>query len=176
MRCTFPMVDLTWTVLTFCHPFLRREIRKLIEIVAFCLICSSVMATLPTATPIHRTFFSWNLTLDLTSSIFLDKDSAWVMAIGNLLILFRIGPKILVSCLTIESVHIRTWYFLAHFLMSFLTLLKALSPSISLTSIPSIFFASSKWAWSPITQILSLGRGTNGSLTDPANRLSFCGS
>lgn len=45
---------------------------------------SSVMPTLPTATPMQRTFLSWNLTVDLTSVILSLKLSEWETGVGNL--------------------------------------------------------------------------------------------
>ena len=45
---------------------------------------SSVMPTLPTATPMHSTFFSWNLIVALTSFILPFRSSLWVMGVGNL--------------------------------------------------------------------------------------------
>lgn len=46
--------------------------------------CSWVMPTLPTATPMQRTFFSWNLMVDLTSVILSPKLSACETGVGNL--------------------------------------------------------------------------------------------
>lgn len=45
---------------------------------------SSVMPTLPTATPRQRTFLSWNLMVDLTSVTLASKSSAWETGVGNL--------------------------------------------------------------------------------------------
>ena len=45
---------------------------------------SSVMPTLPTATPIHKTFFNWNLMVHLTSLILALKSSLWETGVGNL--------------------------------------------------------------------------------------------
>jgi len=45
---------------------------------------SSVMPTLPTATPMQRTFLSWNLMVDLTSVILLWRSSLWETGVGNL--------------------------------------------------------------------------------------------
>ena len=45
---------------------------------------SSFMPTLPTATPRHRTFFSWNLMVDLTSVTLLFRSSPWETGVGNL--------------------------------------------------------------------------------------------
>jgi len=45
---------------------------------------SSVMSTLPTATPIQRTFLSWNLMVDLTSVILAERSSLWETGVGNL--------------------------------------------------------------------------------------------
>ena len=45
---------------------------------------SSVMLTLPTATPKQSTFFSWNLIVDLTSVTLAARSSLWPMGVGNL--------------------------------------------------------------------------------------------
>ena len=45
---------------------------------------SSVMPTFPTATPIHKTFFSWNLMVDLTSLILELRSSLCETGVGNL--------------------------------------------------------------------------------------------
>lgn len=45
---------------------------------------SWVMPTLPTATPRHRTFLSWNLMVDLTSVTLADRSSLWETGVGNL--------------------------------------------------------------------------------------------
>lgn len=46
--------------------------------------CSVSMPTLPTATPMHRTFLSWNLMVDLTSVILPLRSSACETGVGNL--------------------------------------------------------------------------------------------
>lgn len=66
----FPIVVLMWTDLRFCHPFLRRDTKKLSPKRMFYLICSSDCCSLPIATAMHVTFLSWNLTEALTSSTF----------------------------------------------------------------------------------------------------------
>ena len=45
---------------------------------------SSLMPTLPTATPMHNTFFNWNLIVDLTSVNLEFKSSECEMGAGNL--------------------------------------------------------------------------------------------
>lgn len=55
-------------ILTFCQFFLSSETRKLTESCTFWKICFSSMSTLPTATPMHSTFFSWNFTRLFVSS------------------------------------------------------------------------------------------------------------
>ena len=45
---------------------------------------SSVMPTLPTATPRQSTFLSWNLIVDLTSVILAFRSSLWESGVGNL--------------------------------------------------------------------------------------------
>lgn len=45
---------------------------------------SSVIWTWPTATPKQRTFFNWNLMVDLTSMSLLFKSSACDTGVGNL--------------------------------------------------------------------------------------------
>ena len=62
------MVLLMLTDLRLCHPFLRRETRKLIDIMMFDLSSSSVMVAEPTAVARQVTFLSWNLTEERMSS------------------------------------------------------------------------------------------------------------
>ena len=62
------MVVLRVKLLMLFHPFLSREIKKLIEAIKFSSICSGVSYSLPTTTAKHKTFFNWNLTDDLISS------------------------------------------------------------------------------------------------------------
>lgn len=50
-----------------CQFFLSRETRKLTLYMMLVLICASSMLTLATATPMHSTFFSWNLMEALVS-------------------------------------------------------------------------------------------------------------
>ena len=45
---------------------------------------SSVIPTFPTATPMHNTFFSWNLIVDLTSVSLEFKSSECEIGAGNL--------------------------------------------------------------------------------------------
>src|SRR5689334_15589916 len=45
---------------------------------------SSVIPTLPTATPRQSTFFSWNLMVDFTSLILPERSSEWDIGVGNL--------------------------------------------------------------------------------------------
>ena len=45
---------------------------------------SSLMPTFPTATPMHNTFFNWNLIVDLTSVNLEFKSSECEMGAGNL--------------------------------------------------------------------------------------------
>jgi len=90
---------------TFCHPFFRREttekmvricspnqntkmgwvdeLQKLIDSMMLEISSSSVMPTLPTATPMQRTFLSWNLMVDLTSVILAERSSLWETGVGN---------------------------------------------------------------------------------------------
>ena len=125
-----------WRVPMFCHPFLVRETRKLIPIVMFCLSSSSVWSTFPMAVPRHDAFLDWNLTVCLTSATLSTSFSPSAMAMGNFPSLTRTLPKSLVTCLATESEAKRTSYFLAHFLILFLSLLKAFNPSTSIKGIP----------------------------------------
>ena len=50
----------------------------------FDISSSSVMPTLPTATPKQSTFFSWNLIVDLTSVILVARSSLCEIGEGNL--------------------------------------------------------------------------------------------
>ena len=69
--------------LTFCQFFFRRETRKLTLSCTFWKTCLSSMAQFPTATPMQRTFFSWNLTIALVSLTLDSSDSWWVTSVGN---------------------------------------------------------------------------------------------
>lgn len=131
----FPMVVLMWTDLRLCHPFFKRETKKLRPIKIFCLICSSVCFSFPMATAKHVTFLSWNLTEALVSSTFCLSFSACETTCGNIPILLRTGPKTTGIFLTRESVARRIVYCLAHFLMGFFSLLNFLRESRSTTSI-----------------------------------------
>lgn len=45
---------------------------------------SGSIPTLPTATPMQRTFLSWNLMVDFTSVILAERSSEWETGVGNL--------------------------------------------------------------------------------------------
>merc|ERR1719367_2663245 len=92
------MVDLMYNFLTLFQFFLRRETKKLIAIKQFALNSSGDIPTLPTATPIHNTFFNWNFTWDLMSVTLLPMLSACVIRVGNLPALFKPGPNNLGIC------------------------------------------------------------------------------
>ena len=141
-----------WRVPTFCQPFFMRETRKLIAMVTFCLICSSESSAVPTEQPMQLTFFDWNLTVCLSSSILVTIFSPSTRLIGNRFILTRTLPSSLVTCLPTVSEARRMSYFLAHFLILTLSLLKALRPSMSIKGI-SLAFASSMWTALARTQI-----------------------
>lgn len=47
--------------------FLSNDTKKLIAMRQFCLNSSGFMPTLPTATPMHKTFFNWNFTWQMKS-------------------------------------------------------------------------------------------------------------
>merc|ERR1719337_98785 len=133
------------------------------------------MSMLPTATPMHSTFLSWNLTLFLIWSTLVERGSFWLTSVGNLLALLRPGPRRRGICLITESDARKPWYFLASFFTSFLSLFSFFRSSTDMASNPSDL-ASSQWRASPSVHRRSLGRGTYGSLTVPEKRLSFCGS
>ena len=69
------MVLLMLTDLRLCHPFFRRETKKLSDIMMLVLSSSSVMVAFPTAEAKQVTFFSWNLTEERTSSTLLTRVS-----------------------------------------------------------------------------------------------------
>jgi hypothetical protein len=72
----FPIVVLIKSEFILFHPFFNKETKKFTEIFKFCLICSSVMLTLATPTPKHKTFFNWNLIEERPSSTFALTSSA----------------------------------------------------------------------------------------------------
>ena len=123
---------LRWRVPTFCHPFFIRETKKLIDIVMFCLRFSSEVVTVPMAVPRQEAFFDWNLTVCFNSSILAVIFSPSAKLTGNRPILTKTLPNNLVTCLPTDSLASNTSYFLAHFLIFVLSLLKALSPSTSM--------------------------------------------
>jgi len=69
--------------LTFCQFFFNKETRKLTLSWTFWKICFSSMLTLPTATPMQSTFFSWNFTIAFVSLTFPSRDSWWETSVGN---------------------------------------------------------------------------------------------
>merc|ERR1719213_1525343 len=139
------------------------------------LYVNITMATLPTATLRHRTFFSWNLIEDLVSFTFFCRGSALVTSVGNLPALFSPGPRRRGICLITDSEARKPWYFLARRFTSFLSLFSFLRSSTLIASTP-ILAASSQCTASPRTQSFMRGRGRLGSLTVPLKRLSFWGS
>jgi len=171
----FPIVALICNVLIFCHPFFNKETKKLTDILIFCLNSSSVIANVPTAVPIQRTFFNWNLTVDLISFTFSSTFSFSPRASGNLLILFKIFPNNFGICFINESLANKVWNGLAHFFTNFLSLLNFFNPSTSMQSILA-FWACSQWAAVPIIAIFFFGAGTFGNLIAPVNLLSLSGS
>merc|ERR1711974_191000 len=96
--------------LTFCQCFFRRDTRKLIDKWMLNTNSSSVMPTLPTATFKHKTFFIWNLMVDLRSMTLASMLSLWVRRAGNLPALLLLGKLlhlflVLVELLQIVSAH-----------------------------------------------------------------------
>jgi hypothetical protein len=130
---------------------------------------SSVMPTLPIATPMHRTFFNWNLMVDLTSFILLARSSACETGVGNFPALERPGPRRRGICLMRASEATKASYFFASFLMSFLFLLSFFKScrvvryvyTEDFRELTSVLMASTPWClarsmscWSPRTQML----------------------
>ena len=120
---------LMWRVLILCQPFLRRETKKLIDVATFCLICSSVMLTFPTLVPIQRTFLRANLTVCLCSLTFSMMLSFSPMVSGYLPILTKMLPSSFGINFIRDSLASKISYGLAHFLISFLSLLNFFKPS-----------------------------------------------
>merc|ERR550514_2628182 len=87
------MVLLMCNLFTLFQFFFNKDTRKLIAINEFCLISSGDMPTLTMATPMQRTFLSWNFTLDLTSVALFSMLSLAVMRVGNFPALFKPGPN-----------------------------------------------------------------------------------
>lgn len=54
---------------------------------------SSVISTFPTATPMQRTFLSWNLMVDLTSVILALRSSLWETGVGNLPAMYVVSMR-----------------------------------------------------------------------------------
>jgi hypothetical protein len=171
------IVDLMWTDLRLCHPFLSRETKKLSDIMMLTLSSSSVIEAEPTAQARQVTFLSWNLTEARTSSTLLTRGSLWVTGWGNLLILLRMGPTTTGTFLRTVSEARRSEYFLAQPLTSFLSLLNFLRESRSITSMSMLNLATSSLCFSSaMMQSLRVGRGLLGRRTVPTKRLSFWGS
>lgn len=131
-----PIVALRLMDLMFNHPFGNKETKKLIALTTFCLRSSSAKVSTPTAVPIQETFLVLNLTDLKSSSIFLGTESASATWIGSLATDPKAFPMSLMTfLLMLEETKIKS-YFLAHFMIAFLSLLKSLSPSISMCSSP----------------------------------------
>merc|ERR1719495_157450 len=77
----------------------------------------------PAATFKHKTFFIWNLMVDLRSMTLASMLSLWVRRAGNLPALFSPGPNRRGICLIRDSEARKASYFLASFFTSFLFLL-----------------------------------------------------
>lgn len=171
------IVLLMWTLFMLCHPFLRRETKKLIDIMMLVLSSSSLMVIEPTAAARQVTFFSCHFTEARTSSTLPRRGSLWETTCGNMLILLRIGPTTTGTFLRTVSEARRREYFFAHPLTSFLSLLNFFRNSRSTTSMSILLLATSSLCFSSaIMQILSWGRGLKGRRTEPTNLLSFWGS
>jgi hypothetical protein len=124
-------------VLIFCQPFFNKETKKLTDILIFCLSSSSVILTVPTAVPIQRTFFNWNLTVCLISLTLSSTFSFSPKATGNFPILVKTLPSNLGICFIKDSEAIKTSKGLHHFLISFLSLLNFFKPSTSMLATPT---------------------------------------
>lgn len=63
----------------------KDEIRFGVDLLSITLpkTWSSVIWTCPTATPKHRTFLSWNLIVERTSTSLFDRSSEWETGVGN---------------------------------------------------------------------------------------------
>ena len=96
--------------------------------VKLCLRLSSPVSTFPIEVPKHEAFLDWNFTVCFNSYILSLIFSPSAIGMGNLFILTSALPKSLVVCFATDSDAKRTSYFLAHFLIFVLSLLKALSP------------------------------------------------
>jgi hypothetical protein len=73
------------TIWIFCHCFLRREAWKLAASWVLMVISFFSWLTLPTAMLRQRTFFSWNLVVNRTSSIFSCISSSEARRVENFL-------------------------------------------------------------------------------------------
>jgi len=122
--------------LTFCQFFFSKETRKLTLSCTFWKTCFSSILQFPIATPMHNTFFSWNLIIAFVSIIFASSDSWWLTRVGNFPALFKPGPNNRGICLMTDSDARKEWYFLASFFTSFLFLFIFFKLSTSMHSIP----------------------------------------
>ncbi|GIL90881.1 hypothetical protein Vretimale_17154 [Volvox reticuliferus] len=101
------MVDLMYKQRTFCQFFFSSDTRKLTAYMMLVRISPSVIPTLATATPMHSTFFSWNLMLHLVS--FTISSRFLLIGAGNLPALLRPGPRRRGIILMTESDARKAW-------------------------------------------------------------------
>lgn len=76
-----------------CHPFFNKETKKLMDMVKFYLIYSSVILSVPIPFPKVKTFFNYHLTMDLISFTLAPTSSVSYITIGNFPILFNTLPN-----------------------------------------------------------------------------------
>merc|ERR1719356_338167 len=117
--------------------FLSKDTKKLIAIKVFCLSSSGDMLTLPTATPMQRTFFNWNFTWLRISVTLVSKASECWTIVGNLPALFKPGPSNLGICGTSTWEAKKASKDWANFFTSFLFLLSFFKSSTLLNGMPA---------------------------------------
>ena len=111
----------------------------------------------------------------LISAILSATFSESAMTVGNIPILDKMLPNNFGTFFIKASEQINESYFLAHFLIYFLSLLNLVKPS-SLIQPSLLALASSQCFMLPMTPIFKFGLGTCGNLMEPVNLLSLSGS
>lgn len=145
-----PIVVLTVILLIFYQPLGNNEAKKLIDLLTFYLIYSTSSVSTPTDYASHAFFLTLSLIVHNNSLNFSSTVSFSDIGTGNFPIEVTCLPISLVTFLESDSDTKRTSNFLAHFLISFDSLLNFLRSSTLSASILSAL-AYSICAITPIT-------------------------